>query len=61
MLDPYKDWRFAVMYASAGIVVPAVLHLLPEPLHLPFNWGFSVGWVTLALIMWILERRGNRN
>ena len=45
----------------AGIIVPVILHLLPEPFHIPFNWGFPLGWVTLTLIMWLLAQYRNRS
>lgn len=61
MTEQSKDWRFAVIWVSAGIVAPAVLHLLPEPLHVPFDWGFPAGWVTLSLIMWFVAWYRNRS
>ena len=61
MLQPYEDWRFAQLWGLMGMIIPVVLHLLPEPFHIPLNWGFPVGWVTLALIMGILARFRNRS
>lgn len=60
MMEQFKDWRYAVMWVTAGFVASVVLHLLPEPLHVPFSWGFPVGWATTSLIMWFVTRYRNR-
>ena len=59
-MQSIKDWRFALMWGLAGVFAAVVLHLLPEPFHVPFNGGFSAGWVTITLIMWILARFRSR-
>lgn len=60
VLRKYRDWRYAPAVGLAGTVVPAVLHLLPPPLHVEFNWGVPPGWGTGALIWRLLARRGGR-
>lgn len=51
-----KDWRFALMSGLMGIIVPVVIHLLPPPFHIPFNWGVPLGWGAGVLTVWILAR-----
>lgn len=61
MLQNYKDWRYALAVGLAGIIGQALFHFLPRPFHIPFSWGFPLGWGTGSLIWWILARRANRN
>lgn len=61
MLGRYKDWRYGLMWVAVGIIMPVVLHLLPEPLHIPYSWGFSAGWVTTSLIIWFVALYRNRS
>ena len=60
MIQKYKDWRYALTVGLAGIIMPVILHLLPPPLHIEFNWGFPLGWGMGALTWWILARFRNR-
>lgn len=46
MLQHYrllKDWRFALISGLMGIIVPAVIHLLPPPVSHSILLGDSVG------------------
>ena len=56
-----KDWRFALMSGLMGIIVPAVIHQLPAPFHIPFNWGVPLGWGAGVLTVWIIARFRFRN
>ena len=38
-----KDWRFALMSGLMGIIVPAVIHLLPPSVSHSIQLGDSVG------------------
>jgi len=44
------------MSGLMGIIVPAVIHLLPPTFHIPFNWGIPLGWGTGVLTVWLLAR-----
>ena len=59
-IEQYKDWRYALAIGLAGLIVPAIFHWLPPPLHAEFNWGIPLGWGTGSLIWWIIARLGNR-
>lgn len=60
MFQSFRDWRYALMWGPVGMVASVILHLLPEPFHVPFDWVYPVGWATVTFIFWILVRRGNR-
>jgi len=53
--------KYILLAGLAAIVVPAVIHFLPPPLQVEFNWGFPLGWWAATLISWLLWRHRNRS